>query len=200
MTNRPTPAAPDRPEPAPDLEDLEGVPDSVADVAAVIESAKARGGIEGLRSFVTRKFPDTEGVEDGTSDDVAALALEIVESVPLMLARAHQEASERGMNDVVLPLIERAERYFLTPIDLLPEMTHGLPGLLDDAYLVLRTLGNLDEGPEPFLDWDLGAPLVFLRGLLGRPMTDRLDEIAADAVGDLQERLQAAWDRSANRA
>lgn len=182
------------------LEGLEGVPETVTDVAAVITSAKARGGVEGLRDFVARKFPDADAEAGGEVQDVAAVALEIVESIPLMLARAHQEAGERGMNEVVLPLLERAERYFLTPIDLIPEMTHGLPGLLDDAYLVLRTLENLDEGPEPFLEWDLGAPLTFLAGLLGRKMAGKLDEIAADAVEDLQEELQAAWDRSAHRA
>ena len=184
----------------PGVADLVGVPASVSDVAAVIASAKARGGVEGLQQFVTRKFPDSRNAAEGKVEDVALVALEIVESVPLMLARAHQEAGERGMEDVVLPLLERAERYFLTPIDLIPEMTHGLPGLLDDAYLVLRTLEHLDEGPEPFLDWDLDAPVLFLRGLLGRRMAERLDEIAADAVEDLRDRLQGIWDRSTHRA
>ena len=183
-----------------ELDDLEDVPESVTDVAAVIASAKARGGVDGLRQFVERKVPGASAAEGERVDDVAAVALEIVESIPLMLARAHQEAGDRGMNDVVLPLLERAERYFMTPIDLIPEMTHGLPGLLDDAYLVLRTLENLDDGPEPFLDWELRAPLAFLTGLLGRNMAGRLDEIAADAVEDLRDRLQAAWDDSAHQA
>ena len=190
-------------DPSPDasgLEDLTDVPETVTDVAAVIASAKARGGLEGLRSYVQRKVPGAAAADGGRVDDVATVALEIVESIPLMLARAHQEAGERGMNDVVLPLLERAERYFLTPIDLIPEMTHGLPGLLDDAYLVLRTLERLDEGPEPFLDWELDAPLAFLTGLLGRGMAGRLDEIAADAVEDLRDRLQSAWDDSAHQA
>ena len=170
-----------------DLDGLNDVPESVTDVAAVIASAKARGGVEGLRDFVEREVPGAATAEGERVDEVAAVALEIVESIPLMLARAHQEAEERGMNDVVLPLLERAERYFMTPIDLIPEMTHGLPGLLDD-------------GPEPFLDWELSAPLAFLTGLLGRSMAGRLDEIAADAVEDLRDRLQAAWDDSAHRA
>jgi hypothetical protein len=182
------------------LEDLEDVPETVTDVAAVIASAKARGGVEALRDFVERQVPGADAAEGKQVDEVATVALEIVESIPLMLARAHQEAGERGLNDVVLPLLERAERYFLTPVDLIPEMTQGLPGLLDDAYLVLRTLKNLDGGPEPFLDWELGAPIAFLTGLLGRGMAGRLDEIAADAVEDLRDRLQAAWDDSAYQA
>jgi hypothetical protein len=170
------------------------------DVAAVIQSAKARGGVDSLRDYVARMLP---GAVDGDPDkvaDVASVALEIIEAIPLLLASAHREAEDRGMAEVVLPLIERAERYFLVPIDLIPEMTHGLPGLLDDAYLVLRTLENLESGPEPFLDWDLDVSLEFLQGLLGRSMAERLDEIADEAVADLQERLQAAWDRAAHRA
>lgn len=170
------------------------------DVAAVIQSAKARGGVDSLRDYVATTLP---GAEDGDPEkvaDVASVALEIIDAIPLMLASAHREAEDRGMAEVVLPLLERAERYFLVPIDLIPEMTHGLPGLLDDAYLVLRTLENLESGPEPFLDWDLDVSLEFLEGLLGRSMTGRLDEIAADAVADLQEHLQAAWDRAEHRA
>jgi hypothetical protein len=89
----------------------------------------------------------------------------------------------------VIPLLERAERYFLKPIDLIPEMTHGLPGLLDDAYLVIRTLQSLDRGSEPFLDWDLDAPVLFLTRLLGPSMTGQLDAIAAEALDDLSDRL-----------
>ena len=47
---------------------------------------------------------------------------------------------------------------------------------------------------------ELGAPLAFLTGLLGRGMAGRLDEIAAEAVEDLRDRLQAAWDDSAHQA
>lgn len=174
--------------------------DVIADVQAVIDSAKARGGVEDLRQFIVDRVPGAETGDSERIGEVADTALEIIESVPLLLARAHQEAGDRGMDDVVLPLIARAERYFLTPVDLIPEMTHGLPGLIDDAYLVLRTLERLEGGPEPFLDWDLDVPLQFLQGLLGRDMAARLDEIAADAVMDLQEQLQTAWDNATHQA
>ncbi|MEX0836757.1 MAG: DUF1232 domain-containing protein [Gemmatimonadota bacterium] len=170
------------------------------DVAAVIESAKARGDVDTLRDYIAKTL---SGAEDGDPQkvaDVASVALEIIETIPILLASAHREAEDRGLAKVVLPLLERAERYFLVPIDLIPEMTHGLPGLLDDAYLVLRTLENLESGPEPFLDWDLDVSLEFLQGLLGRSIAGRLDEIAADAVTDLQDDLQAAWNRTAHRA
>ncbi len=59
---------------------------------------------------------------------------------------------------LVGPLLDHAERYYLQPMDLIPEMTQGLPGLLDDSYLVIRFIQHLDKGPEEFLDWDLEYP------------------------------------------
>ena len=164
--------------------------DPLGDVMAVIQSAKARGsGLDGMETFLARALPDADASQ---VSEAADLALEIIESVPVFLARARQEA--------VLPVLRRAERYFLKPIDLLPEMTHGLPGLLDDSYLVIRTLQNLDGGSEPFLDWDLDAPVRFLTRVLGSTMTERLDEIASDAIADVSDRLETLWDNAAHRA
>jgi hypothetical protein len=171
------------------------------DMFAVIESAKARGmganGLDALESFIAKALPEASEAE---VEDAASLALEIIETVPVFLARARQEARVRGLEQVVIPLLERAERYFLKPIDLIPEMTHGLPGLLDDAYLVIRTLQSLDRGSEPFLDWDLDAPVQFLTRLLGPSMTGRLDAIAAEALDEVSDRLDEFWKRAAHRA
>ncbi len=174
--------------------------DPIEDILAVIESAKARegeGDAEGLHAFAARALPGA------TEDEVRAaadLALEIIESVPILLARAHQEAEERGLQRVALPLLERAERYWLKPIDLVPEMTQGLVGLLDDTYLVLRTLEKLDRGQRDFLGWDLASPLRFLRRLLGRSLARRLDLVVAEALEELSENLEELWARSAHQA
>lgn len=132
-------------------------------------------------------------------EDAASVALEIIESTPVFLARARQEAEERGLR-VAIPLLDRAERYYLRPVDLIPEMTQGLPGLLDDSYLVIRTLQNLDRGPEPFLGWDFDHPLRFLRRILGTKISRRLDAIAEQALDELSEHLEALWARTAHRA
>jgi len=167
------------------------------DILAVIESAKARGGRDALEAFVSDALPASDERE---VREAADLAEEIIEAAPIFLARARQEARERGLVQVLGPLIERAERYYLKPIDLFPEMTHGLPGLLDDAYLVLRTLEKLDNGVEPFLDWDLDPPVRFLSRLLGPSMCRDLDGVVAEAVEELGERLEELWARSTHRA
>jgi uncharacterized membrane protein YkvA (DUF1232 family) len=166
------------------------------DIQAVVESAKSRG-IESLERYVRRRLPDaTEGEVREATD----LAVEIIESVPIFLARADQEAEERNLDSVIDPILEHVERYFLQPMDLIPEMTHGLVGLLDDSYLVLRILENLDRGPDRFLDWDLAHPLTFLRRLIGEEIARKLDEKSLDAMGEISDDLTRFWDQVSHRA
>jgi len=170
---------------------------SLADILAIIESAKARDGMKGLRRFVEQAIPEADPDEVRQAADVA---LEVIEAAPVFLVRARQEAGERGSEPHVLQVLERAERYYLKPIDLIPEMTQGLAGLLDDSYLVIRTLQHLDEGEGAFLDWDLDDPVRFLRRLMGPVISNRLDLVAAEAARDGTARLEELWDRTAYRA
>lgn len=171
--------------------------DIVADVRAVIESARARDGEEALRAYVARRNPEAD------ADGVARLTAEAsasIDAIPDLLRRAHREAEERDVGHVVGPLLERAERYFLKPIDLMPEMTHGLPGLLDDAYLVVRTLGHLEYEDGPFLNGEVERMTPFLRDLLGEPLAERLDGIVREEIAALSERFEESWDRTSHKA
>ena len=170
---------------------------SIPDILAVIESAKARGGAEAMRRFVEKAIPEAEEFEVAEATEVA---LEIIDSVPVFLARARQEAADRGLASVVFPLLEHAERYYLQPMDLIPEMTQGLPGLLDDSYLVVRIIQNLDKGPEEFLDWDLEHPARFLSRLIGPSITERLDRIADKVMRDVSAQLEQFWAQMAHQA
>lgn len=169
----------------------------LTDVQAVIDSAKARGGIEALERFIRRRLPEAE---DAEIVEAAEVAVEIVDSIPIFLARAWQEADERQLTSIVGPLLNLAERYFLEPVDLIPEMTQGLAGLLDDAYLVVRVLEHLDKGPQRFLDWDLDYPARFLRTLVGPTIARQLDAMAADAMEQVAEQLSELWTRMSHPA
>jgi len=169
----------------------------IPDILAIIESAKARGGIDALRRFVAKALPDAEQAE---VEEAADVALAVIESVPIFLARARQEAEERGLSSVVLPLLDHAERYYLQPMDLIPEMTQGLPGLLDDSCLVIRIIENLEKGPESFLDWDLEYPARFLQRLIGPGIARRLDHIALQAMHEVQTQLAELWQKLAHPA
>jgi uncharacterized membrane protein YkvA (DUF1232 family) len=175
----------------------EGANGSLTDIQAVIESAKARGGMDALERFIRRRLSEAEEAE---VREAAEVALEIMESIPVFLARARQEADERAMRSVVGPLLDHAERYFLQPVDLLPEMTLGLAGLLDDCYLFFRIIQHLEAGPEPFLDWDLEHPQQFLRSLMGEEITKQLDDIAMDAMRQVSSHLAELWTRMSHPA
>jgi len=169
---------------------------NLEDVHAVIESAKARG-TDSLDRFIQRRLPEASQKE---VRDAADVALEIIESVPVFLARAHQEAEAKGIQPVVAPILEQAAGYFLNPVDVIPEMTYGLGGLLDDAYLVLRILEHLDRGPRPLLSWDLKEPLEFLSGLVGRDVTRQLDLMTIRYVEAAEAHFTRFWTSMAAEA
>jgi uncharacterized membrane protein YkvA (DUF1232 family) len=170
---------------------------TLADIFAIIESAKARDGRGSLERHIAKALPEATATEVRAAADVA---IEVIESIPVFLARARQESEERGLVSMVDPLLDRAQRYYLQPLDLIPEMTQGLVGLLDDSYLVIRTLQSLDRGPQPFLDWDLDYPARFLQRLIGAPITQRLDKMAMQALDDVSTQLAEVWRRAAHEA
>lgn len=170
---------------------------TLADIAAIIESAKARGGQDALERHITKALPEATAEE---VREAAEVATEVIESIPVFLARARQEAGDRGLNSVVTPLLDHAERYYLQPVDLIPEMTQGLVGLLDDSYLVIRMLQNLERGPHRFLDWDLDYPIRFLQRLVGGPISQRLDRMAMDAMDEVSTQLTELWEQMAHEA
>jgi uncharacterized membrane protein YkvA (DUF1232 family) len=163
----------------------------LSDVQAVIQSAKARGR-EPLERFIRKRLPSAS---DAQVREAADVAVEIIETVPIFLARAAQEAEERHLEPLVQPILDHAARYFTRPIDVIPEMTHGLAGLLDDTYLVLRILSNLERGPEPFIDWDLADPTAFLRGLVGEGVGRQLDLLSLQAMEEVSDRFTSFWSR-----
>lgn len=162
---------------------------NLADVQAVIDSAKVRD--EGrLEEFIRGIAPEAS---EQDIVDAASVAVEVVETVPLLLARAAQAAEQRGLKVVVMPLLEHAAEYFINPIDLIPEMTLGMAGLLDDTYLALRILENLNQGADPLFNADFHEPLRFLRRLVGRKISRKLDAASIFALQDVSTQVSRAW-------
>ncbi len=159
------------------------------EIQAVIDSAKARG-TDQLTTYVRGRLPEASDTDVG---DAATVLLEIIESVPLILAAAAKGAEEQNLTHVVQPVLDRAIRYFLHPVDLMPEMTLGLPGLLDDTYLVLRILQALEEGPKPLVDWDLDHPTSLIRSLLEEDVGRQLDAMSALAFEEVLGEAGRSW-------
>ena len=170
-------------------DDAEGGAVNLEEIQAVIESAKARG-TDQLATYVRGRLPEASATE---VHDAASVLLEIIESVPLILAAAAQGAEDRNLAHVVQPVLDRAFRYFLHPVDLMPEMTLGLPGLLDDTYLVLRILQALEEGPRPLVDWDLDHPTSLIRSLLDEDVGQQLDAMSTLAFEEVADDVRRTW-------
>ena len=162
---------------------------NLAEIQAVIDSAKTRG-TDQLANYVRSRLPDAS---DTDVTEAADVLLEIIESVPLILAAAAQTAEERNLTSYVQPVLDRAVRYFLHPVDLMPEMTLGLPGLLDDTYLVLRILQVLEEGPEPLVEWDLEQPTALIRSLLEETVGQQLDAMSSLAFAEVVDEVRQSW-------
>ena len=185
----------------------------LTDVQAVIDSAKARGGMDALERFIRHKLPEAE---DEEIVEAAGGAGGIVDSVPVFMARGWEGAGERGLTSVVGPLLSLAERYFREPVDLIPEMTQGLAGLLDDTYLVVRVLEHLDKGMrivEPIMGVAHWKPelkvdaeevtVTFERGvpvaLNGKRLERMIDVVLeANRIGGRHgmRRMPGAWQRA----
>lgn len=159
------------------------------DIQAVIDSAKVRDDGK-LEEFIRRMTPTSTDEEVA---DAAKVAVEVVEMVPIVLACAAQAAEQRKLTMVVMPILDHASRYFVNPVDLIPEMTQGMAGLLDDTYLAFRILENLNRGSPPLMDTDFDVPLRFLRRLLGEEISRKLDAASLFALQDVSTQMTRAW-------
>lgn len=164
-------------------------PVNLEQIQAVIESAEARG-TDQLATYVQGRLPEASATE---VQDAASVLLEVIESIPLILAAATQGGEERNLAHVFQPVLDRVFRYFLHPVDLIPEMTLGLPGLLDDTYLVLRILQVLEEGPRPLVDWDLDHPTSPVRSLLDEDVGQQLDAMFILAFEEVADDVRQTW-------
>ena len=62
--------------------DNQAVTGALPDILAIIESAKARGGIEALTKYIAKVLPESDESEVAEAADVA---LEIIESIPVRI-------------------------------------------------------------------------------------------------------------------
>lgn len=169
---------------------------NIEDIQAVIDSAKARDAGR-LLEFVRNCAPEATADEVLDATD---LAVEVIDSVPILLARAAQAADQRRLRVVVMPLLDQIGSYFVDPVDLIPEMTKGLAGLLDDTYLALKILENLNRGPEPLFEADFAEPLRFLRRLVGDSIGRRLDLASIRALQNVSTHVSRVWEEMGHPA
>ena len=92
-----------------------------------------------------------------------------LEQIPELIDALGAAADAARVSDVVAPIVEAAEEYFLDPDDVLPD-SHGILGLMDDMYLALSLLHSLSEQyrdltGHPLIDADLVPSIQAVRAL-----------------------------------
>ena len=103
-----------------------------------------------------------------------------------LLDACSDASHQAGVAQFVMPLLDLAGRYFLTPQDYIPDSL-GLLGLLDDAYLARHLLAELSALYQqhtgiPLIPVPLADDNAIVRTLIGEPLASRLDEEVASTV------------------
>lgn len=115
---------------------------------------------------------------------------------PDLIDACNDAAIEADIEPLVGPILQVAARYFVTPIDFIPDRA-GLFGLLDDAYLSrsliekVSTLFAAHTG-TPLLPFDLAAANAMVRTIIGEPVATQLDEAVATTLGSAAIKAQIA--------
>jgi len=176
-------------------------------IRQIIAAQQGHGQIS-IEDFIRVRARNNSDAEIQESIDFCR---EIIQAVPVILDRVREVADERGFANWVEPLVAQAEDYFLDADDQLPESTFGEFGLLDDAYVALKIVSLIQDGPDPLLQVDLAGPIDFVRQVLGDDALGMLDAEVEKAqqrmhahMKELQEyqrrQAEAARERQRNQA
>ena len=144
-------------------------------IQTVIAESKSKG-LGPLRELLWAQLGE---VTTETVMETENRLVSLVESMPDRIQTAHNYATENDLTDQVQPLLDEVVRYFLEPMDLIPEMALGMIGLLDDAYVTLKIMNVLPEGCRPA---DSKSDLDLLRTMLGDNFSNQLDGIIEDII------------------
>ncbi len=102
-----------------------------------------------------------------------------VEQVPELLDECAGAAAQVGIAEYALPILEAAQQYFVSPLDVIFDH-FGLIGLMDDAYFSQRLLQSISDAYEvwtgnPLLPINLAPANAVIRDLIGEPQASQLD-------------------------
>ncbi len=154
----------------------------VTGIEAVIDSAARRD--EGrLKTYLRDRLPKQPTDEE--LEEACTTAMECIQLVPTVLKSVSLAGKEKGLSTSVEPLLQYVVTYFVAPIDLIPEMTQGLAGLLDDTYLALKLVHSLNQTEEPLEDANYELPLAFLESLIGSKVAQSLDNYTWEALKEI---------------
>lgn len=121
---------------------------------------------------------------------------EYIEHAPALMKLIEDAAAKSGGRQLVQPILNATEDYFLAADDTIPDRL-GLVGLLDDAYLAHSLIQAISDKYKSqsgvsLLPFETHEDNAFVRRLIGEPFVSMLDEYASATLGDpsIQQNIQ----------
>ncbi len=164
----------------------------------VIAKAIAHEELTGATARLLGEVAKSQGVEPtGTEvDSTVTFVREYVEHVPDLLEACDSAATAVGIADYVRPILNAAEQYFISPLDVIFDHL-GLIGLTDDAYFAQCLLQTVSETykrwtTRPLLPMNLAPANELIRSLIGEPQASQLDRAVAETLkhGSVQKAFE----------
>jgi hypothetical protein len=111
---------------------------------------------------------------------LAEFVLHYIAQVPEFIEVISEMTQEAGIYERILPLLNIASEYFLTPPDIIGQHSQ-LEALLDEAYLAHRLLEEINDRfigccGVPLAPMDMTRVNVIMHELIGEPYANELDQ------------------------
>lgn len=162
-------------------------------IRAQIEEAKTIERQSGVLYRAVVNLAQQNGASVGALQvgKVIDVVTEYIESAPALMLIVEKAATENGGQQLIQPLLDAIEEFFLAEDDIIPDHL-GLAGLLDDAYLAHTLLEAISDKYEshsgkPLLPKDAYEANTFIRRLIGEPFVSMLDEHVSRTLEGLCE-------------
>ena len=117
-----------------------------------------------------------------------------IDWIPQIIEQVSVAGQQAGIDHLLVPILQQISHYFLAEEDLIPDH-QGTLGLLDDAYLAHAYLHQLNAAYQantgfPLLALNPSATLEVLRVVLGPQITNQLDQVVMQGVGQAVQQSQ----------
>jgi len=159
--------------------------DKLSHIRQLIDSAKQhdQAATQLSRLLATRTHHLHEAIKLPPQEAEALLAefvVRYIAQVPEFIEAISEMTKEAGIFEVIVPLLNIASDYFLTPPDIIGAHIQ-LEALLDEAYLAHRLLEEVNDRfigycGIPLAPMDMTRANVIAHELIGEPYANELDQ------------------------
>lgn len=154
-------------------------------ICQLIDDAKQRDSASAqltrlLAARVNRLHDAIKLPPDEAAEFLAEFVIRYIGQVPEFIEAISEITQDAGIFDGVLPLLDIASDYFLSPPGIIGDHNH-LVALLDEAYLAHRLLEEVNDRfighcGIPLAPMDMTRANVIAHELIGEPFANELDQ------------------------